>query len=131
MGYKTEQKEALTQYLASQGDRQFTLKELAEELVQVADIGTSTIYRLMDHLIQDGVVRRFTIQGSRKFYYQYMRGECHAHLHLKCTICGGLFHLNGMVSDFIQKQVLASHKFRLDEQETLLFGVCQTCQDGK
>ena len=131
MGYKTEQKAALTAFLSAHHARQFTAAELADELSQVASIGASTIYRLLSALVAEGSVRRFTLGGGRTFYYQYVGGECHTHLHLKCTACGRLFHLDGAVSTFIQKQILASNRFTLDEESTLLFGICQHCGGGE
>ncbi len=130
MKYRTEQKEALLAFLKEERDRQFTLGELAEEVGKIATIGASTVYRLMHALTEEGLVRRFTVGGSRIFYYQYTEGDCHTHLHLKCTKCGKLFHLDGAVSHFMEKQIYASHKFRLNEHETMLFGICGVCEGG-
>lgn len=131
MGYQTEQKATLISYLAQHSDRQFTIGALAEEMSREASIGVSTVYRLMKSLTEEGRVRRFTVGGGKTFYYQYVDGECHSHLHLKCTACGRLFHLDGAVSTFLQKQILASNRFSLDEESTLLFGVCYACQGGE
>jgi Fur family ferric uptake transcriptional regulator len=131
MGYQTEQKAALTAFLSAHRDRQFTAAEIAQELSTVASIGASTIYRLLGALVGEGSVRRFTVGGGRSFYYQYVGGECHFHLHLKCTACGKLFHLDGAVSHFLQKQILASNRFVLDEESTLLFGICESCKGGE
>lgn len=129
MAYQTEQKEALAQFLKENAHRQFTATELAKELTQVANIGISTVYRLLKTLSEEERVRRFVVGGSRQVYYQYIGGDgCVSHLHLKCTQCGRLFHLDPMVSEFMQKQILASNRFALDEYQTLLFGTCYECR---
>ena len=129
MAYQTEQKEALAKFLEENAHRQFTAKELAAELTKVASIGASTVYRLLKTLSEEERVRRFVVGASRQVYYQYIGGEgCGSHLHLKCTACGRLFHLDPMVSEFMQKQILATSRFELDEHQTLLFGTCYGCR---
>ena len=131
VGYKTEQKTALVTFLSTHSDRQFTAATLSQELSESAHIGTSTIYRLLGALIEEGRVRRFAIAGERTYYYQYVGGSCHSHLHLKCTACGRLYHLDDAVSQFLHKQILASNLFSLDEESTLLFGICHHCKGGE
>lgn len=129
MAYQTEQKEALLKFLEENAHRQFTAKDLAEELTKVASIGASTVYRLLKTLAYEERVRRFVVGGSRQVYYQYIGGEgCGSHLHLKCTTCSRLYHLDPMVSEFMQKQILATSRFLLDEHQTLLFGTCYGCR---
>ncbi|MDY3865490.1 MAG: transcriptional repressor, partial [Eubacteriales bacterium] len=92
-------------------------------------IGASTVYRLLGVLTDEGHIRRFTLGRGKTFYYQYVGGErCGTHLHLKCIVCGRLFHLAGCVSDFMQKQILATSRFALDESQTILFGTCAACR---
>lgn len=131
MGYKTEQKSALMSFLSTHSDRQFTAATLSQELSESAHIGTSTIYRLLGTLVEEGCVRRFAVSGDRTYYYQYVGGSCHSHLHLKCTACGRLYHLDDAVSRFLYKQILASNRFALDEESTLLFGICHHCKGGE
>ena len=127
MAYRTEQKELLTAYLRLHPDRQFTVGELVEELSGGGAIGTSTVYRLMNRLTEEGVVRRFMV--GRTVYYQATKGSaCRMHLHLKCTSCGGMLHLSSAVSEFLYRQIEASNRFQLDGNATLLFGTCATCQ---
>ncbi len=131
MAYKTEQREQLIAFLASHAPQQFTLGELAEEVMREGQIGRATVYRLMKKLAEEGVVRSFTIGDKRAVYYQYVGGvACDSHLHLKCMVCGRLYHLSGCVSTFMEKQIYATHRFVLDEHATMLFGTCQGCRGG-
>ena len=128
MAYRTEQKERLLSFLRENPERQFSMEELVEALTPSGNIGRSTVYRLMRHLTEDGAVRRFMVGGGRHIYYQYVDGKsCGCHLHLKCQVCGRLYHLDGAVSAFMQKQIEASNRFLLDERRTLLIGTCRQC----
>ena len=130
MAYRTEQKELLTAYLRLHPDRQFTVGELVQALSGEGTIGTSTVYRLMNRLTEEGTVRRFMV--GRTVYYQATRGSaCHRHLHLKCTACGEMLHLSAALTEFLCRQIEASNRFRLDGDATLLFGTCAACQKEK
>ncbi len=131
MAYKTEQREILVDFLRTHAEGQYTAAELTEALAD-AKIGQATVYRLVKRLVSEGVVRAFALGDDRRTYYQYIDGEsCASHLHLKCTVCGRLYHLGACVSEFLEKQILATHRFALDEQMTMLFGTCHKCRGGK
>lgn len=126
MRYRTEQREALDAYLKANAARQFTIDELAGALSPA--IGKSTVYRLIRELLEGGRVRRFQLGGGRHAVYQYLPQEsCTTHLHLKCVSCGRMVHLDGAVSAFMTRQILASNRFRLDDRLTTLYGRCADC----
>ncbi len=131
MAYRTEQRERLVEHLRAHAEEQFTASDLTRALAG-AGIAQATVYRLLKRLSEEGVVRAFSIGDGHSTYYQYIDGEaCGTHLHLKCTVCGRLYHLGACVSEFLEKQILATHRFALDEQRTMLFGTCHKCRGGK
>ena len=126
MRYKTEQRELLHAYFAEHAAEQFTVEELSVALSPA--IGRSTVYRLLGELLESGTVRRFQLGSSRRVSYQYIGGDrCETHLHTKCTVCGRICHLAPALSSFLQKQILATSRFALDDRLTTLFGVCHAC----
>ena len=126
MRYRTEQREALDAYLKANAARQFTIEEHAEALQR--PIGKSTVYRLVRELQESGRVRRFQLGQGRHVVYQYLPTEaCTSHLHLKCVSCGRMMHLDGAVSDFLTRQIMASNRFALDDRLTTLYGRCAGC----
>lgn len=130
MRYRTEQRELLLSYFAEHASEQFTVRALASALSPA--IGESTVYRLVGELTRAGTVRRFQLVGSRGVAYQYIGGErCESHLHMRCTECQRICHLAPALSDFLQRQILASCRFRLDERATTLFGVCHACEQKR
>ena len=134
--YETKQRRILLDYLNAHPDRGFSVEELYDGLSaeHAADIvpGKSTIYRLIARLVSEGLVKRFAAGQGRQFAYQIVACDaCDAHLHLKCTACGGLYHMDHAVSERIMNEVLNRSDFSLDEKETVLFGVCRCCKEQK
>ena len=130
-GYHTEQKEMLIRFLTENCERAYTVEEavasLRERLGKKAP-GKSTVYRLMQRLVEEGAVKRLVAGNSRRFVYQLVGGQtCHAHLHMKCRACGRLFHLEERVSHELVRRVATANGFSLSEADTVLFGECADC----
>lgn len=131
--YETKQRRILLDYLNAHPDRGFSVEELYDGLVaeNSADAmpGKSTIYRLIARLVSEGLVKRFAVGNGRMFAYQIVACDaCDAHLHLKCTECGCLYHMDHAVSEQIMREVLSRSDFSLNEKETVLFGICKGCK---
>lgn len=131
--YRTEQKKILTEFLSHHRDESFTIDEIEAKLRFEAEEGIqlparSTIYRLIDRLCVEGQVRKFIAPNERKASYQFVAGgHCDAHLHLQCTDCGKLFHMEESVSDELIRQISRCNNFSVDEEETVLYGRCALC----
>jgi len=131
-GYKTEQKKILLDFMLNNRETPLTIEELIA-LMQSSDSnscvpGRSTIYRLMNKLVEDGTVKRFVQGNSRHFYYQIVSSEhCHHHIHMKCTSCGKLYHMDDEDSKQLLGAVLKNTHFKVNQEETTLYGTCDTC----
>ncbi len=130
--YITEQKRILKKILEDNCDSAYTVEELLEKMkVACPDKapGKSTVYRLITHLVNEGTVKRFSRDDGRKSAYQIVGGEhCDCHLHLKCTNCGKLIHLDDKVSDELLLKVQSTNDFSVSEEATVLFGKCGECK---
>ncbi len=131
--YETKQRRILLDYLNAHPDQGFSVEELHRGLCSehaAADVpGKSTLYRLIARLVSEGLVKRFALGPGHRFAYQIVACDaCDAHLHLKCTACGCLYHMDHAVSERIMREVLSRSEFSLDEKETVLFGVCKDCK---
>lgn len=124
--YHTKQKGRLLAFLSADPERQLTIEEIASELPEV---GKSTVYRLVRQLVEDGTLRRFVADNSRKFLYQYAGcRDCSGHLHLKCTVCGKLIHLQHGLSHQMEQAIASQYDFSIDGAKTMLFGCCRGCR---
>ncbi|NLI54823.1 MAG: Fur family transcriptional regulator [Clostridiales bacterium] len=137
--YETKQRRMLLDFLNAHPDGGFSVEELYSGLCaanpgeQVP--GKSTLYRLIAKLVSEGLVKRFPGEHGRQFSYQIVAcascGARDAHLHLKCTACGCLYHMDHAISERIMDEVLQRSDFSLDEKETVLFGVCRDCRQRR
>lgn len=128
MTYHTVQKARLFSFLQQHADTAFTAEELCAALAGAGAVGKSTVYRLLPQLVAEGQVKRFSGSGQRRALYQAVGcAHCDAHLHLKCTVCGKLIHLDESASDAVLHRVLQSSAFSVDEGQTVLFGKCAAC----
>ena len=129
--YKTEQKRLLLEFLAKNGDRSYTIDEIVDGIYAAAgasSLGKSTVYRLMTRLVEEKQVMRRISNGSRKASYRIIADEhCHYHLHLQCTDCGKILHLDEKISDELLDTVKKLNDFSVSEEETVLMGRCSSC----
>lgn len=130
--YQTEQKRILLAYMKAHSDEAFAIEELCErmkkELTDKAVPGKSTVYRIIPELLEEGLVKRFVKGNSRKFLYQMVCGDhCERHLHMKCSVCGRLYHMEDEESEELLFKVLQKHHFQIDGGKTMLFGQCEDC----
>lgn len=124
--YDTKAKSALSEYLRTNSDKQYTAEELTQIMNGVA--GKSTVYRLLFKLCEDGEIRRLPREGERGAFYQAIPdAKCLGHLHMKCTQCGFLVHLGEAQSRRIFAIALESG-FSVDTKMTMLYGLCEKCQ---
>ena len=133
MGYQTEQKKVLLDYLSQHSDQAFSIDELAVGMKADTALssvpGKSTLYRLISQLVEEGRVKRFTKGHSRHFLYQMVScPHCTEHLHLRCTICGKLYHMEDQESAQIVREILERHHFAVDGADAILPGCCEECQ---
>ena len=132
--YNTSQKKELLQFLEQHKDQAFTIDEMMAAMDADASYiikpGKSTLYRLLPGLVDAGTVHRFTREQDRKTVYQIVGGSgCHNHMHMKCSGCGKVLHMNDHISRELQKQIEQLNQFKLDLTHTLLYGTCGTCAE--
>ena len=78
-------------FLQRNPDRQFSAQQIAESL-PAPKISLSAIYRNLTALEGAGFINRFTKEGSREIYYQYIQSEhCRDCIHLICMHATAIF----------------------------------------
>lgn len=126
--YNTAGRKALIEYMAKNPDRQFTVDELF--LALSPSVGKSSLYRLLEKLAGDGVVRKFKESELSATAFQYVGNDedCSRHLHLKCADCGKLVHLECPNSIELLRHIYREHGFFIDSKKSVLYGKCKDCQ---
>ena len=132
--YNTAGKRLVNDFLSKNADRQYTVDELYEALiVEGATVGKSSLYRLLESLSGEGLVRKFKTEGDTFTAFQYTgdRKDCERHLHLKCSECGRLVHLECKKSVSLIEHVYKEHGFSIDNKSSVLYGTCNNCKKSK
>ena len=118
MTYNTEQRTTLLNFLTENPDKTFSAKEIALALAgkHIAKIES------------EGKIKRMSKAGSNESFYQFFdNSECKNHIHLSCTKCGKIFHLESEQTEKLVSQVEAAGGFEISKSETTLYGICRTC----
>lgn len=126
--YNTKQRALILDFL-KESSAHVSAKEIALHLEeQGVSVGTATIYRTLDRLCEQGVVRKFVIDERGGACYQYAEnGDCSNHFHLKCINCGSLIHIDCDFVAEMEKHFFDDHGFTVSSGKTVIYGVCSAC----
>lgn len=133
ISYKTKQKESILLYIKSLNGKHVTINQITDHFLNNdMKIGMTTVYRYLDKLVNDGVVRKYIMDGVSGACYQYVGEEdqLKEHFHFKCDECGGLIHFECDELESIQEHLLKKHGFNLNSFKTMLYGKCDKCSNN-
>ena len=90
----------------------------------------TTIYRRLDKLIAEKKVIRHSAGDGKKGLFQYIAddSDCLRHLHIQCTGCSKIIHLDCKISKDFADHLAEDHGIQLDYQKTVLYGLCNECR---
>ena len=90
-------------------------------------INRVTVYRILDLLVEQGLVERIST-GGRAFYYGLAPNDHHRpHPHFYCLRCGRMDCLNPESMDVDAEALLKTFPGRIDKVEVRVDGVCRNC----
>lgn len=130
MAYQTAQSRRILTLLQENKERHLTAEEVYLLLKEKGEtVGQTTVYRHLEKLCAEGVVRKFAgADGGGACFQLAENGTvCKAHYHLKCTACGALFHAECDFLDELSNHIRADHGFLIDGGRTVLYGLCADC----
>ena len=126
--YMTGPKKQILDFLIAQKEHHFTVDEILDALTKEnVRPGKSTVYRQINRLLEEGVVRRFESADASSFVYQYAVGiDCEHHFHLKCDRCGKLIHMECDHLHDVKGHILKEHGFLIGGS-SVIYGICADC----
>ena len=128
--YNTKAKQAIIDYLAKNKNTTVTVLDIKKYFEDINyKINITTIYRYLDKLVEDNMVIKYTSGKGGKFNYQYL-GEkitCNDHIHIQCTKCGKILHLDCEYMDELVNHIKAEHGFNIEYNKSILYGKCNKC----
>jgi Fur family ferric uptake transcriptional regulator len=102
-------------------------REIFETISRTEDINQVTVYRILDLLVESGVIERLS-GGGRSFYYGMAPNENHpSHPHFYCMRCGNLECLNPGGVQLGLDEIRRTFPGRIEKVEVRLDGICKNC----
>lgn len=129
--YQTKSRKLILQYLIAEKEHTVSVLDIADFLKEEGEqVNISTIYRYLDKLVSEGKAMKYQAEKGKKAVFQYHEGTeaCHKHLHLQCVKCGRMIHLDCGFMDEISGHMMEHHKFRLQCENSILYGMCHSCE---
>ncbi len=130
--YKTRQSELLLAYMKSRIGEHVTAGDICAYFrEQGLPVGQSTVYRRLEGLVDEGVIKKYAVTGGSACFEYVGEDACEEPkhcFHCKCSGCGRLIHLHCEDLEEIQKHLLDKHGFMLDPMRTVFYGFCEDCR---
>ena len=90
-------------------------------------ISLATIYRNLEFLSGIGLIQKIELSGSQMRY----DGTIDSHYHVRCSECGVVDDLPGVLIENIEKKYQRYTSFRLTGCRIEFIGICPKCSKGK
>ena len=129
-GYNTAARSRILGFLMENKDRTVNANDILKVLNDGGnEVNITTIYRYLDKLTESGQVMKYVAENGTRAVYQYVEHEhhCEEHLHLQCTKCGAIIHLDCLFMDEIAEHISLEHGFQIQCRNSIIYGVCRNC----
>ncbi|MGP1418528.1 MAG: Fur family transcriptional regulator [Sphaerochaetaceae bacterium] len=133
-GYRTSQRMAILDCLRANSDVTVSADDIMKMLIESgAKANIATVYRNLERLYHENLVLRFPAEDGSKYCYQLARDEhcCQGHLHLKCSECGKVIHLDCDFMGKLADHIRGEHGFSMNFENSIIYGLCDDCRMGK
>ena len=92
-------------------------------------VGTATVYRTLEVLVQSGLVRAHDFgEGFKR--YEPARDVPH-HEHLMCRVCGRVEEFRDERLERMTTLIADAHAFSRESHRLVIYGVCDRCRRGE
>lgn len=127
----TKQKQIVIDFLKENKEKHLMPENIIDSL-RSKDLGVSqaTVYRILNTLTDEGIVRKYFIDESQSSCYQYVedKDKCNSHYHLICSECGKVFHFENKKISGIKDEIFKEDGFSIDLKRVVFYGVCKECK---
>ncbi len=129
--YNTKARKYILDYLSKIKDSTVSAADIVKGINENENlINQATVYRYLNKLTEEKKLLKFTDEETQKSVYRLAltNGDCDGHLHIKCTECGKVFHLECEFMEEIKTHLFNDHNFALKCDRSILYGVCDKCR---
>lgn len=133
--YKTKQMKEILTFLESVRGSHVTVNDICAHFENEGiTVGTTTVYRHLERMVEQGQVVKYVIEGSSACF-EYVGDKASddkaACYHCKCEKCGKLIHLKCNEVKSLGQHMLEHHDFEMDSLRTVFYGLCRECRESK
>ena len=130
--YKTKQRARLLEYLRTVQGTHITANDVCNHFKnQDSSIGQSTIYRQLEKLVDEGLLKKYIVDSNSPACFEYVEADSHVGesvcFHCKCEKCGALIHLHCDMLEEIEGHLSEEHDFKINTARTVFYGLCSNC----
>ncbi len=134
--YKTKQYDIILAYMKTVPGKHFTVEEVHAALVKEGhSIGSTTVYRHLNRMVDDGLLNKYSIDPGTPACYEYIHvatpDEISGCYHCKCEVCGRLIHLHCEEIAEFYAHLRNTHGFDMNPARTVFYGTCSDCAGRK
>jgi Fur family peroxide stress response transcriptional regulator len=119
----TLQRRAILEVLASRTDHPTADEVLAELERRIDGVSRATVYRMLETLVQHGLLVRVCHPGAAARYDM----KLHRHHHLVCDACGRIIDVEAPHLDGLALPDVAPEGFRVRDFSVHIRGLCIRC----
>jgi Fe2+ or Zn2+ uptake regulation protein len=122
----TRQRRLIWDALNAEAEAHLSADDVVERVRQhMATLDPSTVYRTLDMLVREGLVRRTDLGAGRAFYEP---AQDHLHHHVVCESCGAVVHLHDEEIGDVRERVESASGFALSRTDMSFYGLCPACR---
>lgn len=121
--YSTNHQKKLLDFFKANPKDSFSAASLIESF---KDINKATIYRKLASLEKESIIHKNYNPTTKRYEYRYAK-ECDNHLHLICSKCGNITHLECVRATSFIEHISLTHNFIITKGEAMLLGICKEC----
>jgi Fur family transcriptional regulator, ferric uptake regulator len=122
----TRQRRLIWDALNAEPETHLSADDLVERVrAHMAKVDPSTVYRTLDMLVREGLVRRTDLGAGRAFYEP---AQDHLHHHVVCERCGAVVHLHDEEIGDVRERVERASGYALSRNDMSFYGLCPECR---
>lgn len=126
----TRQKQLILECMKQAGGAHMTAEEIYDRIRSTdARISIATVYRNLRLLEENGTVKKVVVTDDSLGYYEMSDGlSPHAHHHLVCRVCGGIYDFEADLLEGLEKLIETTKGFVIEDHRVVFYGVCAACR---
>lgn len=124
--YNTKQRDEIVEFFSRHRGSCFTAKDIITS--GEVTVGEATVYRTLTKLANQGVLKRFTGDGSGCVLPANGRAEMLQPLPPEMRPRQKLIHMDCGFMKEMQQHIEKNHGFAVDVGRTVIYGLCSDCQ---